>query len=63
MSKNINYRDALKELVLYILETEAGREIDAGCDGEGPLAIAMVQCGISRTTSSATKRIYGADYE
>lgn len=56
------YKDALTDLVETIMEAQCGGEIDAGCDGEGPLARALVILGKFKTTKRATKEIYG-DYE
>lgn len=57
--------EILKNLVEAILEgTDCGAEIDAGCNGEGPLAEAMVYLGLASDLDEATDKIYeGRDYD
>lgn len=58
------WKEILKELVVVALESEAGVEIDAGCNGEGPLAKAMVSLGMAKDLNEATNKIYeGRDME
>ena len=54
----IDYKAALQYLVDTILEGESGGEIDAGCNGDGPLANAMVALGMYPDVEEATDAIY-----
>lgn len=62
---NYTTEDVLKNLVEAIIGgTECGPEIDAGCNGEGPLAEAMVHIGMAKDLDEATNIIYdGRDYD
>lgn len=55
------FKDMLRELVEAILEGEAGREIDAGCDGDGPVANAIVLLDMAPDVEAATEMIFGPD--
>jgi hypothetical protein len=59
----IDVKDALADLVDAIMENDAGREIDAGCDGEGPLATALVALGRYKTLKKATDAIWPEGYD
>ena len=52
---------AFKELVEAIMEGESGRDIDAGCGGDGPLAHALVILDMAPDTMSAADMIFGPD--
>lgn len=62
MEDKLTAEDVLRNLVETIMEGESGGEIDAGCDGEGPLAQALVFLGMADDEEKATDMIYG-DYE
>lgn len=62
MTHKCSFKDVLVELVEAIEGTDAAREIDAGCEGEGPFATALVAVGKYKTLKKATKSIYG-DWE
>lgn len=49
---------ALIELVDSLIDTDQAAEIDAGCDGEGPMARALVALGRHPDLESATAAIY-----
>ena len=55
----ISLKNALRNLVDAIMESEAGPDIDAGCDGLGPLAEALVALGDYKDTFEATDAIFG----
>lgn len=55
----MNLKEILQDLVDAALACEAGRELDAGCDGDGPLAKAMVKLKMAKNTEEATDIIYG----
>lgn len=57
----IDYKTELRVLVHTILECGAARDIDAGCEGNGPVALALVALGESN--EAANKIIWGDDYD
>lgn len=59
----VDLKNALADLVDAIMESDAGREIDAGCNEEGPLATALVALGRYKTLKRATKAIWPEGYE
>jgi len=52
-----DYKKELEYLIESILEGEAATDIDAGCNGFGPVAYAMVALGYTR--DEANLRIWG----
>lgn len=58
-----DFKYLLRELVDSIVGSDAAREIDAGCDGDGPLAHALVGLGDYKNLRQATKSIYGSTGE
>lgn len=55
------YQEMLRELVDAILESNTGREIDSGCNGDGPVANAMVLLGMAPDVDAATDMIFGPE--
>lgn len=56
------YKAALRDLVDAIHDSDAAREIDAGCNGDGPLANALVALGDFKNSEQATDAIFGEDW-
>ena len=54
-------KECLEDLVNALQGTDAAHEVDAGCEGNGPLARAMVKLGRFKSTDEATDAIYGDD--
>lgn len=58
-TKEDKYKSALRELVDAILESGVAADIEAGCDGHGPIVEAMIVLGESFKV--ANKMIWGED--
>lgn len=52
---------ALLDIITACIDSEAAKEIDAGCNGEGPVATAMILMG--KTFEGANQEIWGEDYD
>lgn len=61
--KKYDTKAALEDLVDAIMDCDIGREIDAGCDGSGPVATALVALGRFKTLKKATDAIWPEGYE
>jgi len=54
-----DYKIELQTLVDALIESDAAREIDAGCDGFGPVANALIALG--KTYEEANLLVWGDD--